>query len=126
MQLHRTPNRLLCVFTLWVLSGCADPIADPRAPIIEAIRPSAAMAGSPVTVIGRNFGVQGDRDRIFLGGVELSVESWSDRSVLVRVPSAQPPGIFDLVIRSEARVSAPALFEVLSEQVDIDVGNVAP
>lgn len=126
MQLHRAPNRLFCAFMLWVLSGCADPIPDPRAPIIEAIRPPAAMAGSPVTVIGRNFGVQGDRDLIFLGGVELSVESWSDRSVLVRVPPAQPSGVFDFVIRSEARISAPAPFEVLSEQVDMNVGDVAP
>lgn len=91
--------------------GCEDPYVDDRAPRIEAVRPESAPAGARVTLLGTGFGLRGDRDGVWLGDVELDVESWSDRAVLVRLPEREP-GLTTVVVRAGARVSAPYPFEV--------------
>ncbi|MEZ4432456.1 MAG: IPT/TIG domain-containing protein [bacterium] len=105
--------------------GCEDPLVEGRAPLIEDVRPAAAPPEVAVTLVGRRFGLRGDRDRVWLGGVELAVESWTDTAVLVRVP-ARPPGLADLVVRSGPWVSAPYPFEVLAPMAPDDVGDIIP
>lgn len=103
------------------LGGCEDPYAYGRAPVIESVRPEPAPPGAPVTLVGRGFGLRGDRDRVWLGDVELEVESWSEAAVSVRLPEA-PPGLTTLVVRAGARVSAPYPFEVLDPAAGADRG----
>lgn len=93
--------------------ACEDAWPDGRAPVIEQTRPERARAGQQVTLIGRNFGLRGDGDRVWLGGVEAPVEQWSDRALLVRVPAAAGRGVRDFVVRTGALVSRPFPFEIL-------------
>ena len=97
------------------LPACEDEFAitSKVGPLIEATRPERAGVGSEVTLIGRNFGVQGDRDGVWLAGVPVPVESWRDRELLVRIPASAGRGFGDFVVRSGAQVSAPLTFEVL-------------
>lgn len=112
---------------LAIIAGLALPVAcdpeatDGRAPAIEAVRPAAARAGVEVTLVGRNFGLPGARDRVWLGGVEVEVRRWADRAIDLVVPADNGPGVFDFVVRTDARISAPYAFEVLDS-----VGLVAP
>lgn len=111
---------------LLLLALCAcDEGAEPlRAPIIEAARPAQARPGQPVTLVGRNFGLPGEHDLVRLGGQPVPVEDWAERALLVRVPAAAGPGVFDFVVRTGALVSAPFAFEVLPAAED--VRGVAP
>ncbi len=108
-------RRALCslLWTAAALGGCEDAFdPGPRAPVIEAARPATAAPGAQVTLIGRNFGVQGELDRVWLAGNDVAVESWTDTAVLVTVPGTVRRGVFDFVIRTDARVSRPFAFEV--------------
>jgi hypothetical protein len=95
------------------VAACEDAFDEPRAPAIAEARPAAARAGQRVTLLGERFGLRGAADGVWLGGVEAPVESWSDDTVLVRVPEAAGAGVRDFVLRSGDRVSAPFPFEVL-------------
>lgn len=107
------------------LAACEDPFLSGRAPLIEDVRPDRAAPGEAVTIVGRRFGLRGDRDRVWLGGVEMSVESWTDVALLVRVPPSSA-GVADVVVRAGPRVSAPYPFEVLASPVDDGVGDIIP
>lgn len=125
MKQTRLTTPTLTLLAALLASACEDPLPDARAPHIEDVRPAAAPPDAPITLIGRRFGLRGDRDRIWLGGIELAVESWTDTSVLVRVPE-RPPGLADLVIRSGPWISAPYPFEVLAPTAPDDVGDIIP
>ena len=75
--------------------------------------------------VGRRFGLRGDRDGVWLAGVEMPVESWTDVALLVRVPRAVA-GVADVVVRSGPWVSAPYPFEVLASPADDGVGDIIP
>ncbi len=107
------------------LLACEDPHVDGRAPIIDAVRPAAAAPGAAVTVVGRRFGLRGERDRVFVGGLDTTVESWTDSAVLVRVPTGVA-GLTELVIRAGPWVSPPHPFEVLAPGPDDGVGDIIP
>jgi len=94
--------------------GCEDAYEADRAPSILEIRPPSAPVGRTITLVGERFGLRGDRDGVWMAGLELPVESWTDTAVLVRVPQ-RGPGLADVVIRAGALVSAPHLFEVLPD-----------
>lgn len=112
----------LCLLAVFGgLVGCEDPYEAERAPRIDAVRPEAATAGAAVTLIGAGFGLRGARDRVWLGDSELTVESWTDTAVLVRLP-LRAPGLTTLVIRAGARVSAPYPFEIVAPMADGDGG----
>lgn len=114
----------LLVGALGLLVGCEDPYDVGRAPHIDEVRPEPAIPGAMITLVGGNFGLRGERDRVWLGEAELAVESWTDRAVLVRLPHAEP-GLSTLVLRAGARVSAPYPFEVVAPPAD-DVGDIIP
>lgn len=105
-------RRALIALLPLTLAACEDDAPDPRAPIIEAARPARAQPGQAVTLLGRNFGVGGAHDRVWLGGAPVSVESWTDHTLLVRLPAERPRGWFDFVIRAGERVGPPFPFEV--------------
>lgn len=93
--------------------ACDEIVDETRAPVIEAARPEAARPGQRVTLVGRNFGLRGERDLVVLGGREVEVDGWADRVLEVRVPPEAEPGVFDFVIRTAEQVSRPLPFEVL-------------
>lgn len=121
-----TAPRLAPAFALLAsLAACEDPDLDGRAPVIDDVRPAAAASGERVTLVGRRFGLRGERDRVFVGGVETPVESWTDTAVLVRLP-ARRPGLTELVVRAGPWVSPPHPFEVLAPGPDDGVGDIIP
>lgn len=101
------------ILLLLTALGCEDAFEPgPRAPVIREARPAAAAAGQRVTLVGAGFGVQGELDRIWLGGNPVAVESWTDTALLVTVPPTVGRGVFDFVIRAGAKVGPPFPFEV--------------
>lgn len=132
---QRTPSRssagpIVALALCAALGGCEDAYEAGRAPVIESVRPEPAPPGAPVTLLGRGFGLRGERDRVWLDGVELAVESWTETAVLVRLPE-RAPGSSTLVVRSGALVSAPYPFELIARfaldggPAD-DVGDIIP
>lgn len=110
---------LLCVGLL----GCEDAFdPGPRAPVIDEARPATAQSGQRVTLLGRGFGVQGELDRVWLGGNPVAVESWTDRALLVTVPPTVGRGVFDFVVRAGAQVGPPFPFEVRRPE-ETDAGD---
>ncbi|MCA9545629.1 MAG: IPT/TIG domain-containing protein [Myxococcales bacterium] len=105
---------LLLLFGSLACEDAFDP--GPRAPVIREARPPTARVGQRVTLIGSGFGVQGELDRVWLGGNPVPVESWTDTALLVTVPPAVGRGIFDFVVRAGAQVGPPFPFEVQRSQ----------
>ncbi len=104
---------LLISLPLIFLLGCDPELSeDGLAPRVTELRPQAVTPDAPLTILGFNFGIQGPQDGAFLGGQGLVVESWSNETLLVRLPAEHPLGTFLLVIRSGARTSEPVPLEV--------------
>ena len=60
---------------------------------ITSVSHQAALAGDLVTVSGFRFGsTQTSKSKLTLGGVEVPVDSWSDRAITFRVPADGPNG----------------------------------
>lgn len=117
----------VAALSLWWITGCVDEgYEDPQdlqAPVIEEVRPDKALAGTTVNLLGRNFGLPGERDRLWLGGVELTVRVWQPDLMIVDLPFELRAGQQDFVIRSGGRVSAPWAYRIIprpSEAPDAD------
>lgn len=123
--MFRASPRHLALALALTLLACEDPHVDGRAPIIDEVRPAAAAPGAAVTLVGRRFGLRGERDRVFVGALEAPVESWTDSAVLVRVPTSVA-GLTELVVRVGPWVSPPHPFEVLAPGPDDGVGDIIP
>lgn len=123
--MFRASPRHLTLALALALPACEDPHVDGRAPVIDDVRPAAAAPGAVITVVGRRFGLRGERDRVFVGGLDTPVESWTDTAVLVRLPM-RAAGLTELVIRAGPWVSPPHPFEVLAPGPDDGVGDIIP
>ncbi len=125
---------LLLALPLW---GCdLPPPVLTEAPAVEAARPAGgARAGAPVTLLGQRFGLRGPQDRVTLGGADVTVESWDDRQLLLRLSRDTPAGVYPFVVRNGPLVSAPFDYEVLPPRDasdansgfrDTDAGGLTP
>lgn len=128
---YRISPILRAALVLIAVLGCDESPTDPRAPIIDDIRPAAAAVGEQIALVGRRFGLGGPRDGVWVGGKKITVESWSDGVVLLQVPP-RVHGVTYIVMRSGPWVSAPRSFEVLpafrgtDDLGDASVGDIAP
>ncbi len=61
-------------------------------PNITAIGPTAGLIGSSVTLSGTTFGQRQGFGGVTFNGVSATVQSWSDSSITVLVPSGATPG----------------------------------
>lgn len=114
--MRATLSTIIALLGAAALGACGDDYDDPagyRRPLIDEARPAEAPPGAQVTLLGHNFGLLGDEDGLWLGGVEVPVESWSDREVFIRIPDGAGVGLRDLVMRSGPWISPPHTFEIL-------------
>ncbi len=61
-------------------------------PVIAGLTPSAASVNGLVTISGSGFGENPDVSQVQIDGVTASINSWSDISVQVKVPSGAATG----------------------------------
>ena len=74
---------LLCLM-LVVLTGCD--LFGPVGPSLVTIVPATGAVNVQVTIVGSDFGDTQGTSTVTFGGVSASVLSWSDTSIVVRVP----------------------------------------
>ncbi len=56
--------------------------------MVSSINPTHGGAGTSVTITGTEFGsVQGGNCNVTLGGIPVTITSWSDTSIVFTVPS---------------------------------------
>ncbi len=66
-------------------------------PVIDLIRPAPAPVDALIWLEGSNFDdVQGLDNKVFIGGLQATVISWSANRIVVRVPAAS--GAVDLIV----------------------------
>jgi RHS repeat-associated protein len=101
------------------------------APAITSISPSSGLIGSQTTISGSGFGASQGSSQVLLNDVPLTINSWSDTSVTVTIPSnATTPGALTLVVSVAPSMndSNPASFTVLeplpTDWLDQDIGSV--
>lgn len=56
-------------------------------PVITAVTPAAAAAGTSVTITGNHFNVQPDKNTVYVGGIKTTVSAASATSLTVKVPA---------------------------------------
>jgi RHS repeat-associated protein len=81
-------------------------------PQISGISPSPALADSPVTIQGNNFGAQ--QATITFNGIAAAVSSWNNTSITATVPGNATPGPVVVTVNGVASngiaFSLPALY----------------
>ncbi len=84
--------------TLSVFKAAAVVLVPASRPVISSINPSAAPAGSPVTITGTGFNPVPAANTVFFGGVKGTVTGGSASSLTVTVPTGsfyQPPVVLN-------------------------------
>jgi hypothetical protein len=83
-------------------------------PRISSLSPSAGIIGTLFTINGTNFG--SSTGTVTVGGVSASIQSWSDNSIVVQVPSSLNPGSVNVVVTTSVEPSNPVSFQVTLPQ----------
>ncbi|MHB8573216.1 MAG: IPT/TIG domain-containing protein [Candidatus Dormibacteria bacterium] len=63
-------------------------------PHLSAVKPTAAAVGVPITLRGTSFGASG---QVMIGQNAFNADSWSEDSVVFRVPEGSAPGSIALI-----------------------------
>ncbi|NJE05376.1 alpha-amylase [Thermococcus sp. M36] len=75
-------------------------------PLIGSLTPYAAQPGQEILIAGAGFGNGG---KVFIGGVEAEVLSWSPGEILARVPEVKTPKAWvDVVVETAGKASNAA------------------
>jgi hypothetical protein len=91
------------------ISGSVQITVQP--PNVVAVNPTSGSFGTQVTISGANFGaVQG---AVTISGVQASVLSWTETSILASVPDQASPGPGQLVVTAGTTSSNSASFTVI-------------
>ena len=87
-------------------------------PFVSGVTPIVGTIGTPVTIVGSNFGTtQGTSTVQFNGVLATSITSWSSSQILAAVPSAAPNGTGPVVVTVNSissPITAGAQFTVIN------------
>ncbi len=92
--------------------SCASPedVID-RTPTISLVTPSEAAVGDTITISGKNFGIGGPRDAVFIGAAPLPIEVWSNTSIEVRLET-EAVGHRLVLVQTGGQTSNPMPIEI--------------
>ena len=82
------------------------------APVVASLSPTSGTTGTSVTAEGQGFGAT--TGSVTLGGVTMTVTSWTSTSVTFTVPTGATSGVVR-VIRSDGAAATGPTFEVTGE-----------
>jgi RHS repeat-associated protein len=98
------------------------------APVISGVYPGAGVVGSQVTISGSGFGSSQGSSLVTLSGQLVTVNSWSNTSIVITIPSGATSGNFVVSVAPSMNDSNPFAFsiatQVLGSWIDLDVGAV--
>ena len=80
-------------------------------PAITTIAPTSGLAGSSVTITGKNFGTVGS---VRFGGTTATTTAWSPTSITATVPASLAPGASKVTVKSGQLVSKAVTFTVVA------------
>jgi hypothetical protein len=66
--------------------------ADTSAPTVTSLNPASGVVGTPVTIVGANFGATQGTSTVTFNGIAATPTSWSATSVVVKVPAGATTG----------------------------------
>lgn len=90
-------------------------------PTISSLSPTSAVAGSPITITGTNFGATQGTSTVTFNGAAATPSSWSATTIVVPVPAGATTG--NVVVTVNGVVSTGAAFTVL--QIP-NIGSLLP
>ncbi|MGA8367490.1 MAG: IPT/TIG domain-containing protein [Candidatus Acidiferrales bacterium] len=105
------------------ISSSASP-----APVITGVSPAAGAVGSQAVISGSGFGASQNGSGVMLNGMQVTVNSWSNTSITITVPSGSTSGILVVSVAPSMNDSNPFSFLVgtqpLPSWLDVDIGSV--
>ncbi|HTS07534.1 MAG TPA: IPT/TIG domain-containing protein [Candidatus Eisenbacteria bacterium] len=99
------------------------------APQIATVSATTGPTGSQVTISGSGFGASQGSSYVLLNGTAVTINSWSNTSITVTIPTGATTGDLIVSVASEMNDSNPVVFTVTSSPLptgwlDQDVGVV--
>ena len=99
------------------------------APVITGLSATSGTIGSQVVITGSNFGASQGNSIVFLSGVPMTVNSWSDTSITVTIASGAASGYMAVAVGPSLNGSNVVGFTVTTQPLpsgwlDHDVGSV--
>ena len=106
------------------ISSSASP-----APLISSLSATTASVGAQVEIVGNNFGAVQGSGLVLLNGGPVTINLWSNTSIVFTVPSGATTGDLLVSVAPSMNDSNPVYFEVTSQPlpnpwVDEDIGLV--
>lgn len=82
-------------------------------PAISNLSPNSGQPGDTVTITGKDFGATQGTSTVTLAGTAAQVVSWSNTSIVIKVPSTSSTG--NVIVTVGGAASNGALFTVLNQ-----------
>ena len=103
--------------------------ASAPAPVITGISATTGSIGEEITVSGSNFGATEGGSQLTLNGLQVTIDSWSNTSIVFTIPEGATSGSLIVTVAPSMNVSNQFTFEVTSNPLpsswlDQDIGNV--
>ncbi len=99
------------------------------APLITGLSAETAFVGSQVTITGNNFGASQDGSVVFLNDTPMTINLWSNTSIVFAVPVGATSGPVVVSVAPSMNDSNPVTLEIVTQTLpipwlDLDIGNV--
>ena len=111
------------------MNACVETPSPTTPLMVYEVRPTRAISGSGISLIGVGFGIQGVEDQVTLSGEALEVLYWSAQRIDLRIPVKMTSGAKWLVVNAGTRVSHAVEFDVLDlsdrDVMDQDADDLA-
>jgi RHS repeat-associated protein len=99
------------------------------APFISSLSSTTGSVGTPVTITGSGFGASQNASVVTLSGVSMPVNSWSNTSISITIPSGATTGPLLVSVAPDMNDSNSVVFTITSQPLptgwlDADIGAV--
>jgi RHS repeat-associated protein len=99
------------------------------APVITSVSATTGSVGGQVVITGEGFGVSQSSSAVLLNGAPVTINSWSNTSITMTIPSAATSGLLLVSVAPGMNDSNYVLFTVTSQPLpsgwlDQDIGAV--
>jgi IPT/TIG domain len=82
------------------------------APIISSVSSTTGSIGSQIVITGSGFGASQGNSVVLLNGVPVTINSWSDTSISITIPSGATSGPLAVAVAPSMNSSNPVTFTV--------------
>jgi regulation of enolase protein 1 (concanavalin A-like superfamily) len=98
------------------------------APTITSVSATTGSVGSQVVIYGKGFGQSQGNSFVYLNGTPVTINSWSDTSITITIPSAATSGLLGVSVAPSMNNSNTVVFTVTTQPLatmwlDVDIGN---